>query len=151
MLRGAYVRIGFTGQRYDLHILPPEQNGFGIEVKWDKAAATTGNLYFEVKNTRRGESSGVAATTADYWCHVIGEGEEALFAPAERVRAILAAGNFRKVNTRALDSNSRGILVPTKWLETQEGIAWIKLPTVNEFFGELFRRTRDAKTGVNSE
>lgn len=47
MLKGAHVRIGFSGQRYDLHVLLAGGAGFGVEVKWDKRAGETGNLYFE--------------------------------------------------------------------------------------------------------
>jgi hypothetical protein len=31
--------------------------------------------------------------------------------------------------------------MPRKWLERQRGVAWIELPTVETFFGELFRRS----------
>jgi len=143
MLRGAHVRIGYSGQRYDLHVLPPGKSGFSVEVKWDKRAAETSNLYFEVENTRQRHPSGIAATPADVWCHVIGEGDMALLASVTRMRELLRSRRFKEVRTRAADSNSRGLLVPGKWLAAQKGIEWIKLPTVEEFFGELFHRRPD--------
>ena len=143
MLKGAHVRIGFSGQRYDLHVLPAGGAGFGVEVKWDKRAAETGNLYFEVENTRRREASGIAGTNADYWCHVLGNGDEALLARTSALRSVLSKGNFRSVQTRAQDSNSRGVLVPRSQLvarpKIESEIEWISLPTVDSFFGELFR------------
>ena len=140
MLQGAHVRIGYTGQRYDLSVIPPQKPRFSVEVKWDKRAGETGNLYFEIRNTRRNEPSGIAATTADLWCHVIGEGDEALLAPVPRLRKLLRSKKLRQVETKAEDGNSLGLLAPRAWLEAQEGIAWITLPTVEEFFGELFRK-----------
>lgn len=139
MLKGAHVRIGYTGQRYDLSVVAATQEHFSVEVKWDKRAAETGNFYFEVENTRRREPSGIAGTTADLWCHVLGEGDEALLARTTVLRALIAKGNFRSIQTRAQDSNSRGVLVPRSILTSQPEIRWITLPTVESFFGELFR------------
>ncbi len=137
MLRGAHVRIGYTGQRYDLHVIPSEGAPFSVEVKWDKRAGETGNLYFEIRNTRRDEPSGIVSTTADYWCHVMGKGDEALLASVARMQALLRSRSFKIVETKAEDSNSRGMLVPKKWLESQNGVTTIALPTVEAFFGAL--------------
>ena len=143
MLRGDHVRIGYSGQSYDLHVIPPDKPGFSVEVKWDKAAARTGNLYFEIENTRQRRPAGIAATTADVWCHVIGAGDEALLISVARMRALLKLRRFKQVHTTGEDSNSRGLLAPRKWIEKQKGIAWIKLPTVESFFGVLFRRASE--------
>ncbi|HEY81248.1 MAG TPA: hypothetical protein EYP25_07420 [Anaerolineae bacterium] len=140
MLQGAHVRIGYTSQRYDLSVILPKTPRFSVEVKWDKRAGETGNLYFEIKNTRRDEPSGIAATTADFWCHVIGEGNEALLAATSRLRKLLRSKKLRRVETKAEDGNSLGLLAPRAWLEAQEGVVWIALPTVEGFFGELFRK-----------
>ncbi len=140
MLQGAHVRIGYTGQRYDLSVILPKKPRFSVEVKWDKRAGETGNLYFEIKNTRRDEPSGIAATTADFWCHVIGEGNEALLVATSQLRRLLRSKKLRRVETKAEDGNSLGLLAPRAWLEAQEEIVWIALPTVEEFFGELFRK-----------
>jgi len=139
MLEGMHVRIGYSGQSYDIHVIPPEGAAFSVEVKWDKRAAETGNCYFEIENTRRGEPSGIAATRADVWCHVIGDGDEAMLVSVGRMRKLLKARRFREVRTQGEDSNSRGLLVPRDWLAQQSGVRWVRLPTVEGFFGELFR------------
>ena len=113
---------------------------FHVEVKWDKRAAATGNLYFEIENTRQRRPSGIAATTADRWCHVLGDGHEAIFADTARLRNLLTAGRFKSVSTTGLDSNSRGLLVPRRVLETSKGVEFVELPTVEGFFGEVFGR-----------
>jgi len=143
MLRGMHVRIGYSGQSYDLHVISPDKTGFSVEVKWDKRAEETGNLYFEIENTRRGEPSGLAATEADVWCHVIGNGDEAMMVAVGRMRKLLERGEFKEVRTHAEDSNSRGVLVPRTWIEKQKKVTWVKLPTVEEFFGELFHRASE--------
>ncbi len=141
MLEGAWVRIGYVDQRYDLSVRFPGRRAFSVEVKWDKRADETGNLYFEVENTRQGRPSGIMATTADYWCHVIGEaGAEALLVPVARLRSFLQEGNFRCRPTRGEDSNSRGMIVPREALAQLSGGKWIILPTVEEFFGQVFRK-----------
>ena len=144
MLKGMHVRIGYSGQSYDIHVISPGGPAFSVEVKWDKRAAKTGNLYFEIENTRRNEPSGIAATRADIWCHVIGQGDEALLASVERMRHLLTKKRFKKVTTRGEDSNSRGLLVPLERITEQKGVRWIELPTVESFFGELFRISQDA-------
>jgi len=133
------VCVGHSNQSYDIQALSPEHAGFIVEVKWDKRAAETGNLYFEIENTRQHQPSGIAATPADVWCHVIGQSDAALLVRTSRMRALLTMQTFRQVHTRGADSNSRGVLVPRRWLEAQSGIVWIELPTVEAFFGELFR------------
>jgi len=74
MLKNCLTRISFMAGRYDIEVLQPDGRLLHVEVKWDKRAAATGNLYFEVENTRQHRPSGVAATTADSWRHVLGEG-----------------------------------------------------------------------------
>ncbi len=138
MLQGYHVRIGYTGHAYDLSVIGPEGDAFTVEVKWDKRAGETGNLYFEIRNTRQRRPSGIAASRADYWCHVIGEGDEALLVPVSTLRAFLRDGGFEKVRTRGRDSNSQGLLVPRARLADLKDGQWIRLPTVEDFFGAIF-------------
>ncbi len=140
MLQGDHVRLGYNGQAYDLSVIDTTGRRFTVEVKWDKRAGETGNLYFEVQNTRRRMASGIAVTRADYWCHVIGEhGEEAFLAPVSSLRAFLHRGRFQHISTGGVDSNSLGILVPRERLQRVVWGRWITLPTVEAFFGLLFR------------
>ncbi len=139
MLQGCMVRIGFHDGRYDIELRAPKGQQHHVEVKWDKRAGETGNLYFEVENTNRREASGVMGTSADLWCHVLGEGREAYLVPVAKLRAFLEAGSFRSVHTRGADSNSRGLLVPRAALERCQAGRWISLPSVEDFFGQVFR------------
>ncbi len=145
MLEGAFVRIGYEDHRYDLKVLLPGRPPFSVEVKWDKRAGETGNLYFELENTRQGKPSGVAATQADVWCHVLGQGDEALLVPVDALRSFLEKGHFERRRTRGRDSNSRGMIVPRKALSKLPQASWIRLPSVEDFFGEVFRRASGQK------
>lgn len=146
MLAGFHVRIGFREGRYDLELRRDESPVRHLEVKWDKRAAETGNLYFEVENTRQNKPSGVMATTAELWCHVVGEQGQAMLSQVRPLRRFLKEGEFRSVNTRGADSNSRGYLVPREKLAFA-GLKWVRLPTVEEYFGEVFRQHQEG-TGV---
>ncbi len=140
MLQGAHVRLGYNGYAYDLSVIDATGRRFTVEVKWDKRAEETGNLYFEVMNTRQRVASGIEVTRADYWCHVIGEkGEEAFLAPVSSLRSFLRRGEFQRIPTRGVDSNSLGLLVPRAHLQRVDWGEWITLPTVEAFFGTLFR------------
>lgn len=139
-LRGFHTRIGFCNGRYDISLLRTGHEVRRVEVKWDKRGGETGNLYFEVENTRQKTASGIMATTADVWCHVLGSGERALLAPVEGLREFLGRGGFRSVNTVGADSNSRGLLVPLDSTSAIEKARWVRLPTIEEYFGEIFRR-----------
>lgn len=138
MLRGYLARISFVPGRYDIEVRAGDGTTYHIEVKWDRRAGQSGNLYFEIENTTKRAASGIAATTADQWCHVIGEGPEAILAPVHNLRSMLQAGSFRAVNTTGPDSNSRGLLVPLAVVRRYPGVEIVKLPTVEDFFGALF-------------
>lgn len=139
MLQGCLVRISFSDGRYDIEARTPRGRVWHVEVKWDKRAAESGRLYFEVENTRQRKPSGIMATSADLWCHVLGGGEQALLARVPRLREFLVRGGFRSVHTGGADSNSRGLLVPRERLDVP-GFRWIRLATVQDYFGEIFRR-----------
>jgi hypothetical protein len=147
MLRGYHTRIRFDGSSFDLSIvrmgtdktMGPEKT---VEVKWDKRAGQSSRLYFEVLNTRQKRPSGVAATTADLWCHVLGDGATALIVPVSELRTFLEAGNFREVQTSGADSNSRGCLVPVASLPAS--FRRVHLPTVEEYFGLLVKQALKA-------
>lgn len=139
MLRGCLTRIGFTDGRYDIQVQSPKAGPFHVEVKWDKRGAETGNLYFEVENTRQRQPSGVMSTSADWWAHVVGDQGEALLLKVDALRLFLEQGKFRSVNTGGDDSNSRGLLVPRSRILQVPGAIVVGLPTVEGFFGQVFR------------
>ena len=91
------------------------------------------------------------STSADLWCHVLGEGEQALLVRVPRLRQFLQGGGFRSVHTGGADSNSRGLLVPRAALEGPD-FGWIVLPTVEDYFGAVFRQaTSTVERGLSSE
>lgn len=47
-------------------------DGFTTEVKNDVRAKETGNIAIEVHNSRQDKPSGLTATKANLWCHIIG-------------------------------------------------------------------------------
>ena len=44
---------------------------FTVEVKYDEMQAKTGNIAIEIYNPRSGKPSGLTATKATLWCHVL--------------------------------------------------------------------------------
>ncbi len=44
---------------------------FTVEVKYDEMQSETGNIAIEIYNTKLGKPSGLSATKADLWCHVL--------------------------------------------------------------------------------
>lgn len=146
MRRGHAARLGFDGQSFDITVVPGPDFGqkapFRVEVKWDKHAATSGNAYFEMDNPRSGKATGVQSSSADWWCHVLGEGREALLMPLAVLRSWLQARRnfYRLVRTSGSDSNSRGLVVPLKDLEQEKKFIRVLLPTPEEFFDDLLRQ-----------
>ena len=136
MSKGCLVRLGFGKAAFDIEFIDLDENrppGVALrvqrmEVKWDHRATETGNLYFETRNTRQRLPSGIRSTTADWWCHLVGEGHEAFLVPVPSLRTFLDAGSFPSVRTDASDSNSEGLLVPRRKLAGCRSGHWITLP-----------------------
>ncbi len=64
--------------RYDLEVDISPAKMLRLEVKNDKFAATSGNIALEYHNPKSDKPSGLYATDAEIWCHVI-RGDEILF------------------------------------------------------------------------
>ena len=144
MLRGHAARLGFDGQAFDITVVPGPEFGqrspFRVEVKWDKHAAQSGNAYFETANPRSGKPTGIRSSTANWWAHVLGEGQEALLMPLEFLRQWLDERKYRSVATRGSDSNSRGLIVPLRDLENEKKFLRVRLPSPEEFFDSLLKQ-----------
>jgi len=44
---------------------------FTVEVKYDEMQSKTGNIAIEIYNSKSGKPSGLTATKANLWCHVL--------------------------------------------------------------------------------
>jgi len=44
---------------------------FTVEVKYDEMQSSTGNIAIEIHNSKSDKPSGLSATKADLWCHVL--------------------------------------------------------------------------------
>jgi hypothetical protein len=89
---------------------------FGIEVKCDKKSNVTGNLFFEVHNSKQDKPSGLRATKAAKIYH---------YAPSRKVIFIYPPGMMLlelqskpyKFVTKVGDNNSDGYVVPIAEVE----------------------------------
>lgn len=144
MLRGHAARLGFDGQSFDITVVPGPDFGqrapFRVEVKWDKHAARSGNAYFETDNPRSGKATGIRSSTADWWAHVLGEGQEAILMPLAHLRLWLEGRNYRTLRTSGSDSNSRGLIVPLADLAAEKKFLRVHLPTPEEYFADLLQK-----------
>lgn len=71
---------------------------YSCEVKHDVYSNRSGNLCFEVFNTKSGKPSGIAGTTCELWFHVLNEAE-IYFAKAEDLKKYVETNKpFREVN-----------------------------------------------------
>lgn len=64
-----------------------------VEVKADRQAGTTGNVAVEVARDRK--PSGVATSTAAFWCIVVGDA--AIWVPRATLRELVNVGGYRAV------------------------------------------------------
>tara|TARA_S200000501_G_C20508865_1_gene605963 strand:- start:5 stop:502 length:498 start_codon:yes stop_codon:yes gene_type:complete len=58
---------------WDLSVAQKETGDevFTVEVKYDEMQSKTGNIAIEIYNPRSGKPSGLTATKATLWCHVL--------------------------------------------------------------------------------
>jgi len=93
-----WVREVFTG-------------GYKVEVKCDRMAHKTGNIYVEVYS--RGKKSGISTTEADYWLYIVENKQVMFIIPIEKLRELCreyhALNGFKKGGD---DDTSLGVLIP---------------------------------------
>lgn len=58
-------------EKYDIKAVLPDKRIFTAEVKFDLYCARSGNIAIEFYNPKQGKHSGVMATLADCWIHII--------------------------------------------------------------------------------
>jgi len=103
----AVVRAGLTGK---------------VEVKTDRRAHETGNLYIELwqfSNPDRSDKrpSGLSITEADWWITTTPSGTGFLAIRTEELKALIKSGNYKQTSqpiTNSHTNGSIGCLVPVK-------------------------------------
>lgn len=96
-----------TRADYDI-IFELDKKQHTIEVKYDRMAATTGNICIEYQNSATEKDSGIAATKADLWAHIIQDGSNNVIfiTSVKRLRKFIADNVPHKQFTKAGDNNS---------------------------------------------
>lgn len=88
-------------------------DGTKVEVKFDRMAHLTGNLFVEVYS--RGKASGISTTKANYWIFRIQEKSYALIVNTEKLKELCRIVHQTDGLVRGGDNNtSYGILIPIK-------------------------------------
>lgn len=87
------------------------RNGKKVEVKTDRMAHVTGNIYVEVYS--RGKASGISTTQANYWIFIIEKKDYSLIVSVEKLRDICRVMFQINGLIKGGDSDtSQGILIP---------------------------------------
>ena len=85
--------------------------GLKIEVKSDRMAHKTGNVFIEVYS--RGVPSGISTTLADYWLYRIEKLDTAVLVRTERLKKLVKKYHALNGFKEGGDNNtSKGVLVP---------------------------------------
>lgn len=88
-------------------------DGTKVEVKFDRMAHLTGNLFVEVYS--RGKESGISTTKANYWIFRIQEKSYALIVNTEKLKELCRIVHQTDGLVRGGDNNtSYGVLIPIK-------------------------------------
>jgi hypothetical protein len=88
-------------------------DGRKVEVKFDRMAHLTGNLFVEVYS--RGKASGISTTKANYWIFRIQEKSYALIVNTEKLKELCRIVHQTDGLVRGGDNNtSYGVLIPIK-------------------------------------
>ena len=88
-------------------------NGGKVEVKFDRMAHLTGNLFVEIYS--RGKASGISTTKANYWIFRIEEKSYALIVNTEKLKELCRIVYQTDGFVKGGDNNtSDGVLIPIK-------------------------------------
>jgi hypothetical protein len=85
---------------------------FKVEVKSDRRALVTGNLYIEVYS--RSKPSGISTTDADYWIYKIEGIDTTIIIPTSRLKELVRAHHKGLFKHGGDHDSSRGVLIPIK-------------------------------------
>ena len=107
-----YFDLDF-GERAEDYLNEIFADGKKIEVKYDRMAHRTGNIYVEVYS--RGKKSGISTTLANYWIFVIDKKYYAIIINVKKLkelcREVFQENGFTKGGD---DNTSEGLLIPIK-------------------------------------
>jgi len=87
-------------------------DGFKIEVKSDRMAHKTGNIYIEVYS--RGKESGISTTIAHYWIYRINTNDTAILISTKRLKELVKLFHKGKFTKGGDNNTSLGVLIPIK-------------------------------------
>ena len=86
-------------------------DGKKIEVKYDRMAHHTGNIFVEYES--RGKFSGIATTKANYWIFVIDKKDYSIIVKTEKLKEICRIAYQLGHITKGGDNDtSKGVLIP---------------------------------------
>lgn len=107
-----YYDLDF-GERAEDYLNEIFSDGKKIEVKYDRMAHITGNIFVEYQS--RGKFSGIATTQANYWIFVIDKKDYSIIVSTKKLielcRIAFQLGNIVKGGD---NNTSKGVLIPIK-------------------------------------
>jgi len=89
-------------------------NGFKVEVKSDRMASKTGNIYIEVYS--RGQKSRISTTQADYWIYRLDDLDIAIIISTKKLKEIIKFQFNGKFVAGGDNDTSKGVLIPINLL-----------------------------------
>lgn len=105
-----YYDLDF-GERAEDYLNQIFSDGKKIEVKYDRMAHITGNIYVEFES--RGKPSGIATSKANYWIFVIDKKDYAIIVNIKKLKEICRiAYQLGHIIYGGDNNTSKGILVP---------------------------------------
>lgn len=107
-----YYDLDFSEKAED-HLNQIFSDGKKIEVKYDRMAHLTGNVFVEVYS--RGKESGITTTQANYWIFIIDKKDYGIIINVKKLkelcRIVFQTDGFRYGGD---NNTSKGILLPIK-------------------------------------
>jgi len=88
--------------------------GYKVEVKCDRMAHQTHNIYIEVFS--RGKPSGISTTQADYWIFIIYGTAVSIILPTSKIKQLCKELFYGSYVYAGDDNTSKGILIPLNLL-----------------------------------
>jgi hypothetical protein len=100
---------------WDLSVTPNDRacydKDFTVEVKFDEMEDSTGNIAIETRNNKSDSDSGLTATKADLWCHVLVD--SVWITSVRRLKDFILENKPVRIVKRAGDGNAEILLFKT--------------------------------------